>query len=42
MGKHKGIKITAFVPISKTTILDIGSHNDTGATTFLRAVPERS
>jgi Ca2+-binding RTX toxin-like protein len=36
MGKHKGIKLVAYLPISKTTILDIGGQNDTGAATFLR------
>lgn len=34
MGKHKGIKLVAFVPIAKTTIVDIGNQPDTGAATF--------
>ena len=35
--KLKGIKITGYVSISKTTIVDIGSQPDTGAATFFGA-----
>lgn len=34
MGKRKGIKIEAFLSISKTTLVDIGGQNDTGEATF--------
>jgi Ca2+-binding RTX toxin-like protein len=38
MGKRKGLKITGFdFALSKTTIVDIGGHNDTGAASFYDA-----
>jgi hypothetical protein len=37
MGKHKGIKIVAYLSISKTTLVDIGGQNDTGKATFYDA-----
>jgi Ca2+-binding RTX toxin-like protein len=38
MGKRKGLKITGFdFALAKTTIVDIGGHNDTGAATFYGA-----
>jgi len=37
MGKHKGIKITGYVRMDVTTIVDIGSQPDTGAATFFDA-----
>jgi len=37
MGKRKGITIEAFLPISKTTLINIGGQNDLGAATFFDA-----
>jgi hypothetical protein len=39
MGKHKGIKLVAYLAVSKTTVLDVGTQHDQGGALFLDELP---